>query len=177
MRAVRAMERRREAARCAVRVLWNLTLARPLKVFETHIGFYDLVVAAPSKKAAAEAWGSSLRIFAKGFAKITRDSDAVRSALAHPGVVLQRPHGQAGAFKIEPDKPAAPKMNAARKKAAAKEAEAKARKAANERRARIEAEKRAKQQAKDELTAIEEEEARLRSRRQALQRKFHLRSI
>lgn len=128
-------------------------------------------------KAAAEAWGSTPRVFAKGFAEVTHDADAVTSALAHPGVVLQRPHGQPGQYKVEPDKPSLPKMNAARKRVRPVAAKGKARKAAEERRARVEAVKRAKQQAEDELTAIEEEEARLRGHRQALQRKFHLRSM
>ena len=32
-------------------------MPRPLKVFRAHLGFYDTVVAVPSQKAAAEAWG------------------------------------------------------------------------------------------------------------------------
>lgn len=74
--------------------------SRRLKVFQTHIGFHDLVVAAPSMKAAAQAWGSSPRIFARGFAQIAQDADAVVSALAHPGTVLRRHHGQAGQYKV-----------------------------------------------------------------------------
>jgi hypothetical protein len=152
-------------------------VARPLKVFQTHIGFHDLIVAAPSMKAAAEAWGSSPRIFAQGFARVTQDPDAVSSALAQPGTVLRRPHGQAGQYKIEPDKPAAPKASPKTKRAVADAAKAKARKAADEKRAQAAAEKRAKQEAKYELAAIEDEEGRLRERRQALQRKYHLRSV
>ncbi len=149
--------------------------SRSLKVYQTHIGFYDVVVAAPSMKAAAEAWGSSPRIFAQGFAKITQDPDAVTSALAQPGVVLRRPHGQRGHYKLNPDAPALPKVRSTKKREAAKAAQA--RKIAEEKRAQAEAEKRAERQAKDELKEIEQEEARLRDRRQALQRKFHLRSV
>jgi colicin import membrane protein len=150
-------------------------VARPLKVFQTHIGFHDLVVAAPSMKAAAEAWGSSPRIFAQGFAWVTQDSDAVSNALAHPGIVLRRPHGQAGQYKIEPDKPAAPRASAKTKQVVADAAKARARKAA-EKRAKAAAEKRAKQEARDELAVINDEEGRLRERRRALQNKFHLRT-
>jgi hypothetical protein len=33
-------------------------MARSLKIFTTSAGFFDLAVAAPSMKAALEAWGS-----------------------------------------------------------------------------------------------------------------------
>lgn len=150
-------------------------MPRPFKVFQTHIGFHDLIVAAPSMKAAAEAWGSSPRIFAQGFARVTQDPDAVSNALAHPGTVLRRPHGQAGQYKIEPDKPAAPKASAKTRRAVADVAKAKARMAAENKRAKAAAEKRAKQEARDELAAINDEERRLRERRRALQNKYHLR--
>ncbi len=52
-------------------------MPRPLKVFKTHIGFYDLVVAAPSMKAAAQAWDVHPHIFAQGFAAQTNEPDAV----------------------------------------------------------------------------------------------------
>ena len=152
-------------------------MARALKVFQTHIGFNDLVVAAPSMKAAAQAWGSSPDIFAQGFANVTQDVDAVASALAHPGVVLRRPHGQSGHYKIEPDRPALPKVTGAKKRAVAAAAKVRARKAAEEKREQAAAEKQAKRQAQEELAAIEEEEARLRDRRQALQSKFRLRPV
>lgn len=152
-------------------------MPRALKVFKTHIGFHDLIVAAPSMKAAAAAWDASPRLFAQGFAEQTQEPDAVKAALAQPGVVLRRPHGQAGAYKTQPDKPAAPKVTASQKQKAAKAEAERHRKEEKERRAREAAEKRAKQAAKNELADIEEEEARLRERRQALQKKFHLRSV
>src|SRR5690348_7625250 len=46
-------------------------MPRALKVFKTHIGFHDLIVAAPSMKAAAAAWEASPRLFAQGFAEQT----------------------------------------------------------------------------------------------------------
>ena len=46
-------------------------MARALKVFKTHIGFYDLIVSAPSMKAAAAAWNVTPRIFAHGLAAAT----------------------------------------------------------------------------------------------------------
>ena len=54
-------------------------MPRPLKVFKTHIGFYDAIVATPSMKAAAEAFGARPTIFSEGFAAITHP-DAVTAA-------------------------------------------------------------------------------------------------
>jgi colicin import membrane protein len=149
------------------------SVPRPLKVFKTHIGFYDLIVASPSMKAAAVAWGSRPTVFSQGFATVTQDVDAIQAALAHPGVVLKRPHGQAGPYKVEPDAVPMPKLSA-RQKDAAKKAEAgrKSREAV-EKRARRAAEKKVQ----DELAEIEREEAQLRERRQSLQKKFHIRSV
>jgi hypothetical protein len=150
---------------------------RALKVFKTHIGFYDLIVATPSMKAAAEAWGSRPTIFAHGFAALTNDTDAVQAALAHPGQVLKRPHGQAGQFKAEPDAVPVPKVSTKQKRSA-KEAQAAAkRKDEAEKRAAKATERKAAQAAKDELVEIEREETALRNRRQSLQKKFHIRSV
>jgi hypothetical protein len=83
---------------------------RPLKVFQAHLGFYDTVVAAPSQKAALEAWGAGKGEFAKGFAKVSNDSVAVECALANPGVVLRRPFGSSGPFKRDLEAVSAPKV-------------------------------------------------------------------
>jgi len=152
-------------------------MPRALKVFKTHIGFHDLIVAAPSMKAAATAWEASPRLFAQGFAEQTNEPDAVKAALAQPGLVLRRPHGQAGAYKAQPDKLAAPKASPRQKQKIAKAEAARQRADAKEKKAKAAAEKRAKEAAKDELADIEREEAELRQRRQALQKKFHLRSV
>jgi len=68
-------------------------MAKKLKVYQTSIGFFDLAVAAPSMKAAAEAWGSDPDIFKRGFAKETEDPKVVKATIAAPGVVLRRPVG------------------------------------------------------------------------------------
>lgn len=75
------------------------------------MGFYDTVVAAPSQKAALEAWGAGKSAFAKGFAKVTNDPVAVQNALANPGVVLRRPFGNGGPFKRDADPVRAPKVS------------------------------------------------------------------
>ena len=73
-------------------------MARTLKTYQTSSGFFDLAVAAPSMKAAAEAWGSRTNVFNRGFAKETRDSAIVAATMAKPGVVLRRPVGSNGPF-------------------------------------------------------------------------------
>jgi colicin import membrane protein len=73
-------------------------MARRLKTYHTSSGFFDLAVAAPSMKAAAEAWGSRTNVFKQGFAKETRDPAIVAATMAKPGVVLRRPVGSNGPF-------------------------------------------------------------------------------
>jgi hypothetical protein len=73
-------------------------MARKLKTFQTSSGFFDLAVAAPSMKAAAEAWGSRTNVFKQGFANETRDPTIVAATMAQPGVVLRRPVGSHGSF-------------------------------------------------------------------------------
>jgi colicin import membrane protein len=152
-------------------------MPRALKVFKTHIGFYDLVVAAPSMKAAAEAWETHPRLFAQGFAAVTNEPEAVRAALEQPGVVLRRPHGQSGSYKAQPDKPATPKITARQKQKIAHDEKARERAESAEKKAKAAAERRAKAAAQDELVDIERQEAKLRERRRGLRKRFDLRSV
>ncbi|WP_038931754.1 hypothetical protein [Bradyrhizobium japonicum] len=71
---------------------------RKLKTYQTSLGFYDQAVAAPSMKAALEAWGASSNLFHQGAAKETDDPDIVAATMASPGVVLRRPVGSDGPF-------------------------------------------------------------------------------
>ena len=73
-------------------------MARKLKTYQTSSGFFDLAVAAPSMKAAAEAWGSRINVFRQGFANETRDPAIVAATMAKPGVVVRRPVGSNGPF-------------------------------------------------------------------------------
>src|SRR6185437_13780003 len=73
-------------------------MARRLKTYQTSLGFFDLAVAAPSMKAAAEAWGSRTNLFQQGLAKETHDAAIVAATMAKPGVVLKRPVGSNGPF-------------------------------------------------------------------------------
>jgi colicin import membrane protein len=73
-------------------------MARKLKSYQTSLGFFDLAIAAPSMKAALQAWGSETNLFHQGFAKETDDPAIVAATFAKPGVVLRRPVGSDGAF-------------------------------------------------------------------------------
>ncbi|HZR85357.1 MAG TPA: cell envelope biogenesis protein TolA [Bradyrhizobium sp.] len=80
-------------------------MARKLKTFQTSVGFYDLAVAAPSMKAALEAWGAGSNLFHQGIAKETDDPEVVAATMAKPGVVLKRPAGSSGRFAEHSDLP------------------------------------------------------------------------
>lgn len=80
-------------------------MARKLKTFTTSIGFFDLAVAAPSMKAALEAWGSGPNLFKRGFAQETSDPAIVAATMAHPGVVLRRAVGTDSKFTEHADLP------------------------------------------------------------------------
>lgn len=66
-----------------------------LKVFRTPIGFHDAYVAAPSQKAALEAWGSDRNLFAADGAERVEDPELMREPLANPGKVIRRLRGTA----------------------------------------------------------------------------------
>jgi hypothetical protein len=44
-------------------------MARKLKSYQHSLGFFDLAIAAPSMKAAREAWGADSNLFHQGFAQ------------------------------------------------------------------------------------------------------------
>ena len=60
-----------------------------LKVFRTPIGFHDAYVAAPSQKAALEAWGSDSNLFASGAAEQVAEPELTEVPLARPGEVIK----------------------------------------------------------------------------------------
>ena len=80
-------------------------MAKKLKTYETSLGFFDLAIAAPSMKAALEAWGADSNLFHQGAAKQSEDPDVVAATMAKPGVVLKRPVGSNGAFKEHAELP------------------------------------------------------------------------
>ena len=80
-------------------------MARKLKTYQTSLGFFDLAVAAPSMKAALEAWGADSNLFHQGAAKQSEDPEVIAATMAAPGVVLKRPVGSTGPFKEHAELP------------------------------------------------------------------------
>lgn len=68
---------------------------RRLKVYRTPIGFHDAYVAAPSQKAALEAWGADTNLFARGSAEEVTDPELMEAPLEHPGEVIKVSRGSA----------------------------------------------------------------------------------
>jgi hypothetical protein len=68
-------------------------MAKKLKTYQTSLGFFDQAIAAPSMKAALEAWGADSNLFHQGAAKESDDPDVIAATMAKPGVVLRRPVG------------------------------------------------------------------------------------
>jgi hypothetical protein len=87
------------------------------KVFRTPIGFHDAYIAAPSRKAALEAWGSDHDLFARGGAEQVTDEALMREPLAHPGKVIKLSRGtmaeQLAALPDDPPPTAKPAYNPA----------------------------------------------------------------
>src|SRR5882757_2028953 len=73
-------------------------MAKKLKTYQTSLGFFDLAIAAPSMKAALEAWGADSNLFHQGAAKESDDPDVIAAAMTKPGVVLRRAVGSDGPF-------------------------------------------------------------------------------
>ncbi|WP_050385507.1 hypothetical protein [Bradyrhizobium pachyrhizi] len=80
-------------------------MARKLKTYQTSLGFFDLAIAAPSMKAALEAWGADSNLFHQGAAKESDDPDVIAATMAKPGVVLRRAVGSDGPFNEHAELP------------------------------------------------------------------------
>jgi hypothetical protein len=98
-------------------------MARALKVFRTAAGFHDAYVAAPSRKAALEAWGSNVDLFARGIAEQVTDPALTKEPLGKPGEVIMISRGgladqlkAMGPPKKRAAKKAEPKSKAAKPK-------------------------------------------------------------
>lgn len=96
--------------------------ATKLKVYRTVAGFHDAYVAAPSQKAALEAWGSDRDLFARGIAEQVTDPALTAEPLAAPGTVVKRSRGtSAEQIAALPDpQPDTPERDASTGKARAK---------------------------------------------------------
>jgi hypothetical protein len=73
-------------------------MARKLKTYQTSLGFFEQAIAAPSMKAALEAWGADSNLFHQGAAKESTDPEVIAATMAKPGMVLKRPVGSDGPF-------------------------------------------------------------------------------
>jgi hypothetical protein len=80
-------------------------MARKLKTYQTPLGFFDLAIAAPSMKAALEAWGADSNLFHQGAAKESDDPDVIAATMKNPGVVLRRAVGSDGSFSEQAQLP------------------------------------------------------------------------
>ena len=80
-------------------------MARKLKTYQTSLGFFDQAIAAPSMKAALEAWGADSNLFHQGAAKESHDPEVIAATMAEPGVVLKRPVGSDDPFGEHADLP------------------------------------------------------------------------
>ena len=72
-------------------------MPRKLKVFRTPTGFHDAYIAAPSRKAALEAWGADADLFARGTAEQVTDPRLMAEPLKHPGEVIRVSRGDLAA--------------------------------------------------------------------------------
>jgi hypothetical protein len=145
---------------------------RRLKVFRTAIGFDDAYVAAPSRKAALEAWGAQKDLFAIGSAEVVTDPALTAEPLAYPGKVIRRSRGnlseQLAAMpqRAQPAKPDASKPERPVRKSRPKPRPS--RKALDDAEA---AQQAFEDESRRELAALLEREERLRRERAALERK------
>jgi len=60
-----------------------------LRVYCTPAGFHDAFVAAPSQKAALEAWRAKTNLFAQSAAHLVSDERLTKAPLQHPGEVIK----------------------------------------------------------------------------------------
>ncbi len=154
-------------------------MARTLKVYQTQIGFFDLIVAAPSQAAALRAWGTHLNMFADGSARVTTDEQAIQAALAHPETPLKRGVGTNDPFSLNPRLPRFANLAPGEKKTTAKRQPVKSKPEPPDRRALDDAEA-ALRRISDEWRTqdssyakqyadLQDEEEQLRRRRAALE--------
>ena len=146
------------------RVIVSMAKSPKLKVFRTAIGFHDAYVAAPSMKAALEAWGASRNLFASGAAEPVTDDALAAPALAQPGVVLKVLRGTPAEQIAALGKPRQPQRAVAVRR---KQAPRPSRTGLDEAEAALDALAASHRQAEDEVAR---EEAALKKRRAALQK-------
>lgn len=143
-----------------------------LKVFRTPIGFHDAYVAAPSQKAALQAWGSDRDLFARGVAEVVTDPALTAEPLAQPGIVIKRSRGTAAEqiAALPPDTPRAPRRTTTAEDAPPKPARAAPKPDRTALRDAEDALSSAEARHRSEDRALRAEEAALAKRRRAMER-------
>lgn len=147
-------------------------MPRRLKVFKAQLGFYEQVIAAPSRKAALTAWGAPSIAFAHGIAALTKEPKIVAAALARPGVVLKRPIGSRGEFKVDPELPRVAPMTKAQKRAMGRDRAASHEREKKARAEQKHAQERERKQACAELEEIAREQNELKAKSAAIRAKL-----
>ena len=137
-------------------------MARKLKTYQTSLGFFEQAIAAPSMKAALEAWGADSNLFHQGAAKESTDPDVIAATMAKPGVVLKRPVGSDGPFGEHAELPR--NLSHDRRKKAAHKPSAKAKKSSARPDDRKAAQAYEREQQRREREEAKEEAARQRQR-------------
>jgi colicin import membrane protein len=94
-----------DGGRSRSRPRWAGSMVRKLRTYQTSLGFYDLAIAAPSMKAALEAWGAGSNRFHQSVAKESSDPEVVAATMSKPGIVLRRPVGSNGRFREHAELP------------------------------------------------------------------------
>lgn len=144
-----------------------------LKVFRTSIGFHDAYVAAPSQKAALEAWGAGSNLFAIGGAEQVTDPKLTAEPLASPGKVVRVKRGSlaehlSAADAARPKRKSAPAATAIPTKPRSRPLPRPSRDRLAQAEADVEAER---ERGRAELADLEAREAKLRAERDAIERK------
>jgi hypothetical protein len=143
-------------------------MVRKLKTYQTSLGFFEQAIAAPSMKAALEAWGADSNLFHQGAAKESTDTEVIAATMNKPGIVLKRPVGSDGPFGEHAELPKSlgqdGRKKPARKPAAkAKNSPARPDKAADRKAARAyeqERQRREREEAEEEAAREKERERR-----------------
>ncbi|HUJ45960.1 MAG TPA: hypothetical protein VLV55_02425 [Rhizomicrobium sp.] len=99
-----------------------------IKVYTANLGFYEVAVAARSRKMALAHWGLTRDLFREGAAHETKDPKAIEAAMRKVGMVVRRPLGSNGPFEEKKEAEATLLKSLARKSAGEKPKRAPAKK-------------------------------------------------
>ena len=143
-----------------------------LKVFRTPIGFHDAYVAAPSQKAALEAWGADGNLFAQGIAEQVTDPESMEEPLASPGKVIKRVRGSTDEHFAALDRTVSkPKLKSKGEEAPKPKGRPKSRPSRDELDAAEHALEKAEKKQRKKLAELDEKVREMERRRRDLQRK------